>query len=608
MAARGRRPIPPKAGFGAKQEASDGVHASILKQARKSGQLNISGRSLTSVPETVWRINIDTPEEGKTVSMDDPDDRWWEQTDLTKLILASNWLTELSEDISNLPALTVLDVHDNRLERLPQALGTLQNLQRLDVSRNRLTEIPICVAKIQSLKSLHVEHNQLTSIPEDIGTLMFLEELEVSNNQLTALPASIGYLSKIVKLNVSNNKLVSIPAQLGSMNALKQFDATHNELTELPTEFGSLQSMEQLYLRHNRLLHLPVLKNCVNLKELHLGNNQISEITAAHVAHLPAISILDLRDNKLTALPEEMGNLESLERLDVTNNDLTGLPFRLGAITSLKSIVVDGNPMKSIRRDIVMRGTQEVKKYLRSRIEEPVTINNGTSNGVQSSKGQSGVIGGSGEGVNAHDVKQFKLLDYSNKQCKLIPEDVLKVAAEGEVTSVNLSKNCFTELPEGIMLVSDHLKELNLGFNRLPKLHPDIGLYFRLTFLDLRNNLLTDLPSDMSSLKELREIILSFNRFTKLPSVVYSLPKLEILFANDNKLGSIEADGINRLSCLATLDLQNNSIGQVPPELGNCTHIKSLQLSGNLFRIPSPAILAKGTNAILEHLRSRIVA
>ena len=62
------------------------------------------------VPDSVWRINLDVPEEGRTVSMDDADDRWWEQTDLVKLILASNWLTSLSEDIVNLPALTVLDV------------------------------------------------------------------------------------------------------------------------------------------------------------------------------------------------------------------------------------------------------------------------------------------------------------------------------------------------------------------------------------------------------------------------------------------------------------------------------------------------------------------
>lgn len=61
------------------------------------------------VPLAVWRINLDTPEEGKTVCLDNADDRWWEQVDLTKLILASNILTSLSEDIRLLPALTVLD-------------------------------------------------------------------------------------------------------------------------------------------------------------------------------------------------------------------------------------------------------------------------------------------------------------------------------------------------------------------------------------------------------------------------------------------------------------------------------------------------------------------
>lgn len=62
------------------------------------------------VPDTVWRINIDVPEEAKTVSMDNTDDRWWEQVELTKLILASNALTSLGEGLAQLPALTVLDV------------------------------------------------------------------------------------------------------------------------------------------------------------------------------------------------------------------------------------------------------------------------------------------------------------------------------------------------------------------------------------------------------------------------------------------------------------------------------------------------------------------
>jgi hypothetical protein len=48
MAARGRRQFKPQPGFQAQQDQKEGVHASILKQARKSGQLNLSGRSLTS--------------------------------------------------------------------------------------------------------------------------------------------------------------------------------------------------------------------------------------------------------------------------------------------------------------------------------------------------------------------------------------------------------------------------------------------------------------------------------------------------------------------------------------------------------------------------------
>ena len=34
---------------------------------------------LHEVPNGVWRINIDVPEEGKSVSLDNCEDRWWEQ-------------------------------------------------------------------------------------------------------------------------------------------------------------------------------------------------------------------------------------------------------------------------------------------------------------------------------------------------------------------------------------------------------------------------------------------------------------------------------------------------------------------------------------------------
>ena len=63
-----------------------------------------------SVPVSVWRINLDAPEEGKNVSLDNAEDRWWDQVDLTKLIMASNLLTTIPDDIAQLSALVILDV------------------------------------------------------------------------------------------------------------------------------------------------------------------------------------------------------------------------------------------------------------------------------------------------------------------------------------------------------------------------------------------------------------------------------------------------------------------------------------------------------------------
>ena len=110
---------------------------------------------------------------------------------------------------------------------------------------------------------------------------------------------------------------------------------------------------EVLYLRNNRLTKIPVLTHCLNLKELHLGSNKISGIQhvnlvllrlfsylntlslhagleAEQLENIVNVKMLDLRENKITKLPDEIHCLQSLERLDVSNNDLSALPFTLG--------------------------------------------------------------------------------------------------------------------------------------------------------------------------------------------------------------------------------------------------------------------------------------
>ena len=53
--------------FGGKSEETSTLPAVIIKQARQSGQLNLSNRNLSQIPDKVWRINDLDEEEQKSL-------------------------------------------------------------------------------------------------------------------------------------------------------------------------------------------------------------------------------------------------------------------------------------------------------------------------------------------------------------------------------------------------------------------------------------------------------------------------------------------------------------------------------------------------------------
>ena len=116
---------------------------------------------------------------------------------------------------------------------------------------------------------------------------------------------------------------------------------------------------------------------------------------------------------------------------------------------------------------------------------------------------------------------------------------------------------------------------------------------------DFSNNRLADLPSEMGGLRHLREVILSINQFPSIPGCLYDCPKLETILIANNRITCFEVEK------LSNLYLQNNAIQTVSPELGNLSQIRTLQLEGNLFRVPRAAILVQGIGAVLAYLRDR---
>ncbi|XP_044296604.1 leucine-rich repeat-containing protein 40 isoform X4 [Varanus komodoensis] len=538
------------------EASAERVPQGLIRAARKSGQLNLSGRELTEVPLHVWRINLDTPEEASKNLSFGAADRWWEQTDLTKLILSSNKLRCLSDDVKLLPALTVLDVHDNQLISLPAAIRSLENLQKLNVSHNKLKEIPEELIQLKHLRSLLLQHNELCHLPDEFGQLAGLEELDISSNHISSIPTSFASLTNLVRLNLACNQLRILPSEISAMKSLKQLDCTKNYLETIPPELGNMASLEQLYLRRNKLCYFLDLPSCTSLK--------------------------------------------GLERLDLSNNDINSLPYKVGNLSQLKFLALEGNPLRTVRRDVLQKGTQEILKYLRSKIQDDDAV---------SPSGElpaNAMTLPSQSKINMHAITVLKTLEYSGKQAAVIPDEVLDAAGSNPITTVNFSKNNLVEIPVRIVELKESVCDINFSFNKLSSISLELCVLHRLTHLDIRNNSLMSLPDEMEALPKLQIINLAFNRFKIFPNVLYHIPTLEAVFLGNNQVGSLDPLQLKKLDRLGTLDLQNNDLLQIPPELGNCVNIRTLLLEGNPFRTPRAAILAKGTAAVLEYLRSRI--
>ena len=246
------------------------------------------------------------------------------------------------------------------------------------------------------------------------------------------------------------------------------------------------------------------------------------------------VKMLDLRENKITKLPDEIHVLQVLERLDVSYNDLSALPFSLGVLPHLKSVQLEGNSLKTIRRDIIARGTVGLLKYLRSRMEEDQLLE------IAEKTGNSGNISPVPKSVSPvpdkYVMKTSQSLNLSSKNLNDLALEAVENAFEAKVQSVDISRNQFTEFPAVLDKLIELLYEINISNNKIPNIPRFVGLGSLLQFLDFSSNRLSSLPDNMSELKHLREIILSMNRFSSIPECLYKCAKLETILIRDNQV------------------------------------------------------------------------
>jgi internalin A len=172
----------------------------------------------------------------------------------------------------------------------------------------------------------------------------------------------------------------------------------------------------------------------------------------------------------------------------------------------------------------------------------------------------------------------------------------------GRVGRLDLSYEGLQALPPEIGQLSS-LTSLNLSGNQLQALPPEIGQLSSLTSLKLWDNQLQALPPEIGQLSSLTEFNLGRNQLQALPPEIGQLSSLTSLYLGDNQLQALPPE-IGQLSSLTSLYLWNNQLQALPPEIGQLSSLTELYMWGNPLETLPREIVGQGTKAILDYLQA----
>lgn len=197
--------------------------------------------------ENRHEIKLSGPSISEKISEGGLDRHIFSLNGLNLLNISDTCLKVIPDDIGRLVNLQSILIFSNEIEQLNENICKLKKLKVLDFSRNRISVIPSGINTLPQLTSINLSSNQLEEFPQ-LNALPNLIYLDLSNNQLVVFP-DVCYVenSHLSDLKLNNNKITDIPGTINVLPVLKNFDISNNELKIIPQEVSEIVKLKGTY-------------------------------------------------------------------------------------------------------------------------------------------------------------------------------------------------------------------------------------------------------------------------------------------------------------------------------------------------------------------------
>lgn len=334
------------------------------------------------------------------------------------------------------------------------------------------------------------------------------------------------------------------------------------------------------------------LQQADKVKKLDLSGQKINYI-GNEIAKFTELESLDLSANQLHYLPDEMGSLSKLKLLNISNNPIDSFPTSLANLCSLEELYFNQTLSPNWYENIAYNSNY-VSVIAQLSYLKYLSLNNLLIDRLS---------------ADFCELNQLEYLSLANNLLVSLPDSIGNLA---HLHTLTLTNSRITELPasfEKLQCLSrlslksnkithfpainqlKKLEMLDISTNPLRKADDEVQKICELTRLQQLNisNLgLNVLPENIGQLKGLTSLDMSFNNIQHFPASFAQVENIVTLNISRNNL----LEFCFTQNKMTNLDLSYNHLTEICDNIGGCSALKSIDLTGNksLFKISNEIV------------------